>query len=415
MIKASKQKIVWFILLFLAAFLICSIGVIYGVSYYSIYRDNQEIVSARAVRYADAIADEHTKEEPQADGSFMEMLEENGLSLTMFYAVSFRKDGAVKNVMNIPNSALTDEDVVKTARALLARNKMAGSYRGAVYQHVSRADFDALVWMDNPVMTRNMMTLLRNTLVFGLIFILLMLPLAIWVSHFIFRPIEEKEQEQRIFLSNAEHELKTPITAIGANAELLSREIGENGWLDAIRQENKRMGHLVGELLKLSRAESVTPVRKEVSLSRLVLGGVLPYEAVAFDAGHEIKADITDGVTVIGDEGELTELIAILTDNALSHSTGDGSIHISLKNEKRHAILTVSNPGTEISREDQKHIFERFYRADSSKAKDGHFGLGLPIARAIVEAHGGEFHVTSHDKLTTFTVKLPAAQQIIRK
>ena len=410
MIKTSKQKIVFFIMLFLAVFLLCAIGVIYGVSYHSIYRENQEIVSARAVRYADAVEDESMQEEPQENGNFMEMLEENGLSLTMFYAVSFDKDGTVRNVMNIPDSSLTERQVVETAQALLARSKVKGIFQGKVYQHISRTDFDALVWMDNPVMTHNMMTLLRNTVIFGLIFILLMLPLAIWVSHAILRPIEEKEQEQRIFLSNAEHELKTPITTIGANVELLSREIGENGWLSAIRQENKRMGHLVADLLKLSRAESVTPVRKEVFLSKLVLGGILPYEAVAFDAGHEIRADITEGITVMGDEGELSELVAILTDNALSHAEGDGDIQVSLKKEKGHAVLAVSNPGEAISKEDQKHIFERFYRTDSSKGKAGHFGLGLSIARAIVEAHGGEFGVISDDTLTTFAVKLPAKQ-----
>ena len=395
-------------MLFLAAFLICSICVIYGVSYYSIYRENQEIVSARALRYAGAIMDESKQETQQQDGGFMEMLEKNGLSLTMFYAVSFDKSGTVKNVMNIPDSSLTDEEVVETARVLLDRRKSAGIYRGKAYQHISNSDLDALVWMDNPVMTHNMMTLLRNTVIFGLLFILLMMPLAIWVSHAIFRPIEEKEQEQRIFLSNAEHELKTPITTIGANVELLSREIGENGWLSAIRQENKRMGHLVGDLLKLSRAESVTPVRKEISLSKLVLGGVLPYEAVAYDSEHEIRAEIADGITVMGDEGEISELVAILVDNALSHAAGDGDIHILLKKEKGNAVLAVSNPGKTISKEDQNHIFERFYRADSSTEKDNHFGLGLSIARAIVEAHGGEFSVASDDMLTTFTVELSA-------
>ena len=202
--------------------------------------------------------------------------------------------------------------------------------------------------------------------------------------------------------------MRNTITTIGANAELLSREIGENGWLSAIWQENKRMGHLVGDLLKLSRAESVAPVRKEVSLSKLVLGGILPYEAVAFDAGHEIRADITEGITVMGDEGELSELVAILTDNALSHAEGDGDIQVFLKKEKGHAVLAVSNPGEAISKEDQNRIFERFYRVDTSKAKDGHFGLGLSIARAIVESHGGEFGVISDDTLTTFAVKLPA-------
>ena len=150
MIKASKQKIVFFIMLFLAAFLLCSIGVIYGVSYYSIYRENQEIVSSRAVRYVEAIADEPMQEQPQENGNFMEMLEENGLSFTMFYAVSFDKDGTAKNVMNIPNSSFTERQVVETAQTLLSRSKMKGIFQGKVYQHISRTDFDALVWMIHP-------------------------------------------------------------------------------------------------------------------------------------------------------------------------------------------------------------------------------------------------------------------------
>lgn len=394
-------------MLFLAAFLICSIGVIYSVSWYTLYRENQEIVSERALRYADAVAGDSMQEKVQDNSDFMEILSENGLSLTMFYAVAFYKDGAVKNVMNMPNPSLTDEEVVETARVLLDRSRMAGVWRGAVYQHVDRTDVDAVVWMDNPIMTHSMLVLLRNTFVFGLIFIALVLPVAIMVSRAILRPIEEKEREQRVFLSNAEHELKTPITTIGANTELLFHEIGENKWLSAIWQENRRMGYLVGDLLKLSRAESVMPVKKEISLSRLVLGGILPYEAVAFDAGHEIRTEIADGVRVMGDEGELSEMIAILVDNALSHAEGEGDIQVSLRKEKGYAYFSVSNPGKGISKDDQKHIFERFYQGDSSKTKTGHFGLGLPIAKAIVEAHSGGLSVASDDERTTFTVKLP--------
>ena len=409
MFKTSKRRIVIFILLFLALFLLLSVSVIYSVSYDNVYRENQTVLTNRADNYLAAMTEEQKEDNAsgEADDGFMELLAQHGLSLTLFYAVTLEKDGAVRNVMNVPDSAYTEEELIDVAENMIAANRRQGVYRGWVYQCRETEKYDIAVWMDNTVLSRDVRTLLRNTLIIGSLFIVLMVPVAIKAANGIIAPMEEAEKRQREFLSDAEHELKTPITTIGANAELLSREIGENRWLAAIRQENDRMAKMARELLELSRAESTTPQRSEVSFSKLVLGGILPYEMIAYDRGFLLETEIEPDLTLIGDENQLTRLVSILMDNAVSHSSGTGAIRVVMKGEREHICLAVSNPGEKISADVLAHLFDRFYRADTARSQDGHFGLGLSIAKAITESHGGRISAESDEEQTTFIITFP--------
>ena len=409
MFEAMKRKIVTFILLFLGLFLLLSMTVIYCVSYGNVYQENQTVLTNCADNYLRAMTTGRNGEnETGAVGrGFMEALKERGLSLTMFYAVTLERDGTIRDVMNVPDSAYGEAEVVKAAEEILSRRGGRGAYRGWVWQRRETEEFKIAVWMDNTALSRDARTLLRNTLMIGGLIIILMLPLAVRVAESVVAPMEETEKRQRAFLSNAEHELKTPITTIGANAELLLREIGENRWLSSIRQENGRMAKMVGELLELSRVESAAPVRSMVRFSRLVLGGILPYETIAYDRGYALETDMEPDLTLLGDEGQLAKLIAILMDNAVSHSSGSGAIRVTLKREKARILLTVSNPGAEISPEVLPRLFDRFYRTETARPQDGHYGLGLSIARAIAEAHGGSVSAESKDHVTSFTAQFP--------
>jgi signal transduction histidine kinase len=168
------------------------------------------------------------------------------------------------------------------------------------------------------------------------------------------------------------------------------------------------MGSRVGDLLRLSRAENSERLTGEVDLSRLVEGEELPFETVAFERGITIDADIKDGVTVEGDEGQLKQLTAILLDNAIRHGTGD-RIALSLGSDHRSAVLSVTNDGEEIPKEVRDRLFERFYRRDEARGDDDSFGLGLAIAKAIAEAHRGSIGVGCCDGKVEFTVTLPLA------
>ena len=195
---------------------------------------------------------------------------------------------------------------------------------------------------------------------------------------------------------------------ISTNAELLFRQLGANEWLDNIRYENERMGDLVTQLLDLSRAENAKIQMEELDLSRLVTGEALPFESVAFERGLSIRSDIDDSITLQGNRTQLSQLVSILLDNAIRHADGGNEIGLSLRRHGRYAVLAVENSGKEIPQEQQARLFERFYRLDEVRNSEGnHYGLGLAIAKAIAEEHGGKISVACRDEKVIFTVSFP--------
>ena len=262
--------------------------------------------------------------------------------------------------------------------------------------------------MDNTVINENAATLFRYTLIFGGIALIAFYFLSVFLARKIVHPLEESYKKQKQFISDAGHELKTPVSVVSANAELLSREIGENQWLDNILYENERMGMLVGQLLELARTESITPQMENVDFSRLVQGEALPFESVAFENGLQLICDIENEITVEGNSNQLKQLISILIDNGIRHSTDGSAVNLRLSKEHGFAQVSVINKGDEIPEEQRKHIFERFYRVDTARnGEDKHYGLGLAIAKSITEAHKGHIEVLCYNSLVEFRVKIP--------
>ena len=193
---------------------------------------------------------------------------------------------------------------------------------------------------------------------------------------------------------------------ISTNAELLSRELGENEWLANIQYENERMGDLVKQLLDLSRAEKMETPMEAVDLTRIVTGEALAFESVAFDQGKTIQSDIDEEIHVIGNPAQLTQLTSILLDNAVRHGTGS-EIELSLIHQGHMAMLSAVNDGDEIPPEKLEHLFDRFYRVDEARSSDRHhYGFGLSIAKAVAEKHGGSISVSCKDGKVRFTVSI---------
>ena len=225
----------------------------------------------------------------------------------------------------------------------------------------------------------------------------------------IIRPLEENHMKQKQFISDAGHELKTPISVVSANAELLSREIGENQWLVNIQYENERMGALVTQLLDLARMEHVTPPMEPVDFSHLVSGEILPFESMIYEKGMALHCEIQDHIMVYGNAMQLKQITAILLDNAMNHSQKGGEILLTLQKAHGRAVFSVCNDGDEIPAEQCKHLFDRFYRLDEARnGEDKHYGLGLAIAKTIAVGHHGKIEVKCHDGKVQFIVSLPA-------
>ena len=333
--------------------------------------------------------------------------EKRDFQLSTFYSVAFAEDGTVLAVDNGEKKIYSEEELTGIAKEILAGNSLSGRSENLSYIVSSRSGYTLVAFMDTTVTESSMNMLLHNILIIGGIAIVILFFISLIISKQIIRPLEENDRQQKQFISDASHELKTPVAVIGTNAELLQRELGENEWLANIQYENERMGGLVKQLLDLSRAENAEITMEQLDLSRIVTGEVLALESLAFDQGKSIQSDIEDGIHVSGNQTQLTQLVSVLLDNAIRHSIGN-EIEVSLKSHGRTAILSVANEGDEISPEKQAHLFDRFYRADEARSSEGqHYGLGLSIAKAVAEKHGGTIGISCADGRIQFAVSLP--------
>ena len=224
-------------------------------------------------------------------------------------------------------------------------------------------------------------------------------------------PVKRAWQEQKQFVSDASHELKTPLTVILSSSELAAEEQDvqrTKQYVEGIHAESLRMKALVEDMLTLARTESGTrPETEAVDLSDTVLESVLAFEPVAFESGRELVYDIQPELTVMGSGIQLRRLTDILLDNAVKYAAEGTPIRLLLRQEGRCAALRVENRGETIPAEKLRHIFDRFYRADESRSGGEGFGLGLAIAQSIAQTHGGSIGCASEEGVTRFTVTLP--------
>ena len=218
--------------------------------------------------------------------------------------------------------------------------------------------------------------------------------LLVWIfSGIVMKPIAESYEKQKRFITDAGHELKTPLTIIDANAEVLEMERGESPWIESIRNQVQRLGDLTQKLVFLSRMEEEEkPITfTEFSLTDAVCETASPFEAVASTQGKTLTISCKEGVSYKGDEATIRQLVSLLLDNALKYSSDNGSIIISLTENGKKKQLTVTNTVEKVGATSPALWFDRFYRQESSRnSSTGGHGIGLSVAKAIVNAHKGK-------------------------
>jgi len=327
--------------------------------------------------------------------------------LSTFYSVAFDDNGNVLSVDDGGNGIFDEDKLAEMAGSVLSDKKTTGRIDDLFYMKCDKSEYIVVAFLDNTVTENSMKMILRNVIIVGIVAIAVLFLISLLLSKMIIKPLEENDRQQKQFISDASHELKTPVAVIGANSDILAREVGENEWLANIRYENERMGELVLQLLNLSRAEKTETPMETVDLSRVVTGETLAFESFAYDQGKVLKSDIDAEIKVNGNAGQLSQLVSVLLDNAVRHSTGSG-IEVSLYRQGLTAILSVTNDSDEIDPDKREHLFDRFYRVDEARNSEGnHYGLGLSIAKAVSEKHGGSIKVSCHDGKVVFTVTLP--------
>ncbi len=418
MFKSSRRKIVAAIMSILMLLWAGTLGVIYASSYFDMKRQNEQMLQTHAQMYSlpNTFGQMMPPNRPRPDGSpgFKPGFDPESpkFQLSTFYLVAVSYEGEILEIKNDSPAVYTNEALEQMARGIINNSESTGARDNLTFLKTDKNGYALVVFMDNTVVNESAMTLFRYTLIFGGIALVLFFCLSVYLARKIVAPLEESYQKQRQFISDAGHELKTPISVVSANAELLSRELDENQWLQNIQYENQRMGMLVGQLLELARTENVTPQMEHIDFSRLVAGETLPFESVAFEKGLILNASIANDITMKGSSAQMKQLVAILLDNAIRHSGAAGEVRLALTKDHGIAELSVTNEGDEIPAEARERIFERFYRMDTTRnSEDKHYGLGLAIAKAIVTTHHGHIEVLCYNGLVEFRVNLPVPRE----
>lgn len=341
--------------------------------------------------------------------------------LVPVFVLHLGEDG--HSVENIVTDGITvsEEQASELAGLVLSSPETEGNLNDYSLRYRKDNSFNGvrIAFADTSFESGSMRSLMVNCTLLFLAALLLFFFLSLFLSRWALQPVEQAWAQQNQFIADASHELKTPLTVILANLEILSAHkdstIREQGkWLSNTKEEAVRMRQLVEELLFLAKSDAQAfpgdnADFTEIDYSDLVLNCTLLFESVAFEQKVTLESHITPDIHIRGNDGQLKRMAAILLDNACKYAGPHGSASITLEKSQHDAVLTVSNTGQPIPPEAQKHVFERFYRADESRArKEGGYGLGLPIAQTIADRHKGKISLASDaGRGTVFTVQLP--------
>lgn len=326
---------------------------------------------------------------------------------TRFFSVWLDDEKQIVNTNMDSVSTITEQDVEDYTDKVLKRGKERGWIGDYRYSIMDTENGTTVVFVNGNTYNNTSNRLLFTALLVLLGSASLILILTIVVSKRAVRPVAESYEKQRQFITDANHELKTPLTLILSNLDIVESELGKNEWLDDIRSEGERMGLLINQLVTLSRMDESTDsvMREEFNLSSAVADTVSEFESLAEERGHTLTSSISPSVYYYGDESLIRRLTAILLDNAIKYCDAGGNIQLSLTC-RRHPVLIVENTYQDVDKLELNRLFDRFYRADKARTFSGSFGIGLSIAQSIVKSHKGNIAVYKKSGIIGFRVEL---------
>lgn len=264
-----------------------------------------------------------------------------------------------------------------------------------------------LVIVDTTTIRKRLLSIATTSMILLIISEIIIYYISKLITNWITKPALDSFEKQKEFIADASHELKTPLSVIMASADALETDINEKKWLNNIKTETEKMNHLISSLLDLSKIESNNRDFDNVNLSKIIEKMTLTFESLAYENKLSITTNIEKNIIFKCNSNEINELISILIDNAIKHSDKLSKIKVILSKQKDEIVLEVINKGEPIPKEECEKIFERFYRIDKSRNRNsGRYGLGLAIAKSIVQKHNGKITASSDKGYTTFKVIL---------
>lgn len=413
MLKRLRRQFVVIIVALVGAVLVCTLG----VSVYNAHASQQRLVEDSL----EASLEGKVDSVPTIGGAKGKPGEVGADPSMLAVCVDVSSEGVIVQTSDSPVYISSDTLSAVVSEAVAADED--SGYMGDLHVSWKRATTSTgfrVAIVDVAAADKLFESQLTTTLLGGAAALVALFVVAWFLSGWVLKPVERAWEQQRRFVADASHELKTPLAVISANNQILQKDEGltpeARRWVDSTADETKRMQDLVGDLLQLAKTDegasgasaSALNMKDGVDLSDIVESAALEFDAVAFDKGCSIDAEVQEGLTMRADPEWLDRLVRILIDNAVKYADKGSTVRVALGKADKHTQLTVNNHGNVIDPEDLAHIFDRFYRSDKARSREsgtGGFGLGLAIAKGIAEAHGGRIAATSSEaEGTTFTV-----------
>jgi len=416
MINKLKKKFVFINMVLIFIILIFTFGAVYISTSNRLTRDSDDILKK-------TIEQENEIYKKQIDIGNQNMDSAPPPPQTLSFAIQLDKNNNITDVFynNIDN---LNTDTLKTLVNLaLAYNNSSGLIQNENFRFLKYPNEKGIkiAFTDRSVEINTLKSLLKAFGLVGIGSLIAFFIVTLYLANWAVKPIKRAWEQQRQFVADASHELKTPLTVILANTDIVLSHNEDTinnqiKWINYIKTESERMTALVNDLLFLAKTDGNKNevIFSKINFSDIIWNCVLPFESVAFEEAKTIDNEISPDIFINGDSNRLKQLIFILIDNALKYSNEKGNINVNLTKTQDKVLLSVTNTGKTIEKEKIQHLFERFYRVDESRArkKDG-YGLGLAIAKSIVESHHGKITVKSSDNDgTTFTVAFPLVKKI---
>ncbi len=327
---------------------------------------------------------------------------------SVIYTILLDSNDSIKDVINHSNEEQSDSEIRNLATEVLESKNLKEEHIGLLYFESYSYLYqkgESLILFDNSKVRKSLVQSFKSSTCLFLLLEIVILMISKLITSWIIKPVKLSFERQKEFIEDASHELKTPLSVIISSSEAFEKN-HEQKWMKNIREEAERMNLLITDLLDLSMSErEETQLFSYSNLSKVVELAVLAFEGIAFEKNIKMEYKIEENVFMSMDENQIRQLIEILLDNAVKHSKENETVYTSLYTTNNAIKMQIQNTGDEIPKGEEEKIFERFYRVDKSRSRsENRYGLGLAIAKNIVENHRGKIMASSLSGLTTLEV-----------
>lgn len=397
MINRLRKKIFWIIQLSLSIIILGVIIVFAGFSYQNTITSSTMLMDKIEGR------EDIKSDKPKEPDSMRTDEDPFMINVEGVYKIEVSNNNVIKESYSV-----TDE--IRDYAIKLSKSNSEEGYIGNYIYKIRKVGNNGkeITLMENQDIIRRLKITVLLAVAIGVAGIFVVCIIAKKISKTIVQPVEDSFEKQKQFVSDASHELKTPLAVIEANADVLHDKVGDNKWITYIQNEVQSMDKLVNDLLVLSRMENTNNINyQKFDLSKEVQMSVAVFESMIFEKGIELQTNINEGIYFNGDKEDIKHIVSIIMDNAIKHTEKNNKIMVNVEKEKNDIKIEIINQGQPIPADEQEKIFERFYRVDKARNRnEKRYGLGLAIAKGIVDKYKGTIKAGSKEEFTSFTVKL---------